>query len=278
MAYVRDENGNLKKTVRCSYCYGTGHSRRTCPELHPNGTPAQQRAKAREAEKAQRKLAREQRRLDKEAGRPVTKTTRKCGYCGEQGHSRRHCEVLAADKARLVELTLDYRNKLAKEVDAQGIGKGALVATKVREWSNAANDYVSVVRYAMITETNFEGMAPYSNWAISKRDMLKWGSPKHLSMLNLNGDRYHMGQKSLEGLLANDEAGSFSQESSSLYSQRQGRKGRVVVPGEVSLPYGFLDWKQITEEVEEYFSNKTKTREHYNILDRVKYNDNYNNQ
>ena len=97
-------------------------------------------------------------------------------------------------------------------------------------------------------------------------------------MLNLNGDRYHMGQKSLEGLLANDEAGSFSQEASSLYSQRQGRKGRVVVPGEVSLPYGFLDWKQITEEVEEYFSNKTKTREHYNILERVKYNDNYNNQ
>ena len=278
MAYVRDENGRLKKTVRCSYCYGTGHSRRTCPELHPNGTPAQQRAKAREAEKAQRKLAREQRKRDKEAGRPVTKTTRKCGYCGEQGHSRRHCEVLAADKARLVELTLDYRNKLAKEVNAQGIGKGALVATKVREWSNAANDYVNVGRYAMITETNFEGMAPYSNWAISKRDMLKWGSPNHLSMLNLNGDRYHMGQKSLEGLLANDEAGSFSQEASSLYSQRQGRSGRVVVPGEVSLPYGFLDWKQITEEVEEYFSNKTKTREHYNILERVKYNDNYNNQ
>jgi len=278
MAYIYDDNGNYKKTVRCSYCYGTGHSRRTCPELHPNGTPAQQRAKAREAEKAQRKLAREQRKRDKAAGRPVVKSTRKCGYCKELGHMRRHCETLTADKARLVELTLDYRNKLADEVIDQGIGKGALVATKVREWSNAANDYVSVVRYAMITKTNFEGMAPYSNWAISKRDMLKWGSPNHLSMLNLNGDRYHMGQKSLEGLLANDEEGSFSQEAASKYSQRNGREGRVVVPGEVLLPDGFLDEDKVAADVEEYFSNKTKTREHYNILDRVEYNDNYNNQ
>ena len=274
MAYIRDENGNYKRTVRCSYCYDTGHSQRTCPDRFPEGTPAQQRAKAREAEKAQRKLEREQRRLDKEAGKKVSKApTRKCGYCKELGHMRRHCETLTADKARLVDLTLDYRNKLVDEVVDQGIGKGALLATKVREWSNAANDYVSVVRYAMITKTDFEGMTPYSNWAISKRDMLNWNPPKCLTMLNLNGDRYHMGQKCEEAILVNEEEGSFSQEAMSKYSQRQGRKGRVVVPGEVSLPYGFLDWKQITEEVEEYFSNKTKTREHYNILDRVRRND-----
>ena len=273
MAYIRDENGNYKRTVRCSYCYDTGHSQRTCPDRFPEGTPAQQRAKAREEEKAQRKLAREQRKRDKAAGRPVAKTTRKCGYCKELGHMRRHCETLTADKARLVDLTLDYRNKLVDEVVDQGIGKGALLASKVREWSNRENDYVSVVRYAMITKTDFEGMTPYNNWAISKRDMLNWNQIGCLSMLNLNGDRYHMGQRTKEGMLASDEVGSFSSEATSKYSQRTGRDARVVVPGEVSLPYGFLDWKQITEEVEEYFSNKTKTREHYNILDRVRRND-----
>jgi len=274
MAYIRDENGNYKRTVRCSYCYDTGHSQRTCPDRYPNGTPAQQRARAREEEKANRKLAREQRKRDKAAGRKVSKApTRKCGYCKELGHMRRHCETLTADKARLVDLTLDYRNKLVDEVVDQGIGKGALVASKVREWSNATNDYVGVVRYAMITKTDFEGMTPYNNWAISKRDMLNWNQIGCLSMLNLNGDRYHMGQRTKEGMLASDEVGSFSSEATSKYSQRTGRDARVVVPGEVSLPYGFLDWKQITEEVEEYFSNKTKTREHYNILDRVRRND-----
>lgn len=75
MAYVRDENGNLKKTVRCSYCGQTGHSRRTCHYLHPNGTPAQQRAKRRAADKEQRRLERQQRKQDKAAGKEVAKIT-----------------------------------------------------------------------------------------------------------------------------------------------------------------------------------------------------------
>ena len=278
MAYVRDENGRLKKTVRCSYCYGTGHSRRTCPELHPNGTPAQQRAKAREAEKAQRKLEREQRKQDKAAGKEVTKITRKCGYCGEQGHSRRHCEVLAADKARLAEITLDYRRKLAKEVTDQGIGKGALVVSKTMRWSNKAEAHVPMMHYATITKTDFEGLSPFSNWAVSKRDMFTYGDEHRLTMLSLTGDSYNrLGQTNKEGMLNSGE-GCFSLQAGSLYSQRQGRKGCVVVPGEVSLPDGFLDEGAIAAEIDEYFSNTTKTREHYNILDRVKYNDTYGNQ
>ena len=212
MAYIYDDNGNYKKTVRCSYCYKAGHSSRTCPDKYPNGTPAQQRARAREEEKAQRKLAREQRKQDKKAGIKVEKTPRKCGYCKDYGHMRRHCETLTADKALLVDLTLDYRNKLVDEVVDQGIGKGALVASKVREWSSGTNDYVSVVKYAMITKTNFEDMTPYHNWAISKRDMLNYGQITCLTMLNLNGDRYHMGQIRDEMMLASDEAGSFSAE------------------------------------------------------------------
>ena len=46
MAYIYDDNGNYKKTVRCSYCYQAGHSSRTCPDKYPNGTPAQQRHQA----------------------------------------------------------------------------------------------------------------------------------------------------------------------------------------------------------------------------------------
>ena len=273
MAYKYDENGNYKRSVRCSWCYNVGHSQRACPDRFPNGTPAQQRARKREEEKAQRKEAREQRKLDKAAGIKVAKVPRKCGYCKEYGHMRRHCETLTADKARLVEVTLDYRNKLVDEVVDQGIGKGALVATKVRAWSNVANDYVSTTRYAMITKTDFEGMAPYVNWAISKRDARIYSQKSVLTLLGLNGDRYAVGQTSEEAMLQDDKDGSFSAEASSKYSQRTGRQGRVVVPGEVSLPDNFLDEDKVAVDVEEYFSNKTKTREHYNILDRLDYLD-----
>ena len=77
MSWITDENGNYKRSVRCSYCYHSGHSRRACPDRVPNGTPAQQRAKAREEEKEQRKLDRAQRREDKAAGIKVAKVARK---------------------------------------------------------------------------------------------------------------------------------------------------------------------------------------------------------
>ena len=33
MAYKVDENGNYKRTVRCSHCYEKGHNRSSCPHL-----------------------------------------------------------------------------------------------------------------------------------------------------------------------------------------------------------------------------------------------------
>ena len=33
MAYMTDENGNYKRTVRCGYCYEKGHNKSSCPEF-----------------------------------------------------------------------------------------------------------------------------------------------------------------------------------------------------------------------------------------------------
>ena len=32
MAYITDENGNYKRTVRCGHCYEKGHNKSACPE------------------------------------------------------------------------------------------------------------------------------------------------------------------------------------------------------------------------------------------------------
>jgi hypothetical protein len=47
---------------------------------------------------------------------------------------------------------------------------------------------------------------------------------------------------------------------------------RVVYPGDVSLPDGYLDRDLIDAEVEVYFKT-TKTRAHYNIVERLDFLD-----
>ena len=278
MAWVRDENGNYKKTVRCSYCGQTGHSRRTCHILHPNGTPAQRRAKAREAEKAQRKLAREQRKLDKAAGKVVPKVARNCGYCGEQGHSRRHCPTLIQDKAALVDATVKYREALVEEVTEKGVGKGALLVSKQERWSNAQSKHVPVNFYHMILDTNFDNASPFLNWAVSKRDRHVNKSGRYVTVLGLNGDRYEMGHRQLCTVphttdpMTGQSSGRFTGETQAMWNQGgRSLQAEVIVRGEVSFPDDFASREVATAMVDEYFSNTTKEREHYNVLDRFDY-------
>ena len=277
MAWVRDENGNYKKTVRCSWCYGTGHSQRTCPDRFPEGTPAQQRAKAREAEKAQRKLEREQRKRDKAAGKAVPKIARNCGYCGEQGHSRRHCEQLTADKAALVDATVKYREALVEEVTEKGVGKGALLVSKQERWSNAQSKHVPVNFYHMILDANFDDASPFLNWAVSKRDRYEYNlGSRWVTVLGLNGDRYEMGHRQLCNVphttdpMTGQSSGCFTGEASAMWNQGgRSLQAEVIVRGEVSFPDDFASREVATAMVDEYFSNTTKQRVHYNILDRM---------
>ena len=67
----------------------------------------------------------------------------------------------------------DYRRNLAKEVTDQGIGKGALVVSKTVRWSNKQGTR-AWMHYATITKTDFRGLAPLTNWAVSKRACLLW--------------------------------------------------------------------------------------------------------
>ena len=274
MAWIRDEEGNYKRSVRCSYCYNSGHSRRACPDRFPEGTPAQQRAKAREEEKAQRKLDRAQRKLDKAAGVKVAKVPRKCGYCKEFGHIRRKCDVLATDKTRLGDVILDYRNKVVDEVVSNGIGAGALIVSTVNEYDSARGGYHDRNHYRMIRKVDITGMAPHSNWAISKRDAWDlYGAPTALRVLNLSGNRNQIGRTDDAHLPSDAQVeGSFANDAVNKWRQRTGENMRVVYPGDVSLPDDFLDRDVIDAEVDAYFKT-TKTREHYNIIQRMDFLD-----
>ena len=270
MAYITDKNGNYKRSVRCSYCYHSGHSRRACPERFPDGTEAQQKAKAREEAKAQRKLEREQRKLDKAAGKKVTKIDRKCGYCKEYGHMRRKCEVLANDKTRLLDQVIEYRTLLRDEIVNKGIGQGALLAYSVSEYDYDKHENVTRRHYMMVTDTDLESANPHSNWEIGKRGFYNSGDdPKPLSTLALSGARQDIGRYHDYRMISDtDEEGTFGHLAYNRFFQTSSNKFEIVVPGEVSIPENFLNRETIDQEVETYFKTN-KTRAHYNVVTRM---------
>tara|TARA_Y100000034_G_C6852051_1_gene386635 strand:- start:134 stop:985 length:852 start_codon:yes stop_codon:yes gene_type:complete len=273
MAYICDDNGNYKRTVRCSWCYNVGHSQRTCPERFPNGTPAQQKAKADKAAKEARKLEREQRRIDKQNGIKVAKVARKCGYCKEFGHIRRHCETLTKDKVRVGDAVVKYRTRLSDEVIENGVGPGALLVAQTSRWDHTQGTYRNYNNYAVITKTDFENMSPLANWLIGKRERSdSWQTPEPLRVLRLTGERGRVGRAYDSCYVGEDKEESFSRMAQNDFSQRINHDMRVIYPGAPSLPDNFLDRNLIDEWVEAYFKT-TKTREHYNFIDQLDYLD-----
>ena len=178
--------------------------------------------------------------------------------------------MLATDKARLGDAILDYRNKVVDEVVSNGIGPGALVATRVNEWSNEKGGYFDRNHYRMIRKVDITGMAPHSNWLIGKRDAFDhYSAPRPLRVLNLSGNRNQIGRTDEAYLPGNsDDEESFAHEATNKWRQRSGDAMRVLYPGDVSLPDDFLDRDLIDAEVDAYFKT-TKTREHYNIVARM---------
>jgi len=162
MAY-KIVNGEYIRTCRCSECYEIGHSRRTCPEIYPDGTPAQKQKKRKEANAEKRRKARA-------AG---IKVDRKCTYCGETGHQRRKCPTLKKDSKKMVKAALEYRKYIRENLEEMGAGIGALlkVTREENRWNERKekHEYTPVSDYLMVTKIALDKMLPWGNWYVGKR-------------------------------------------------------------------------------------------------------------
>lgn len=140
-------------TVTCRECYAQGHNRRTCPRLterikqyalgenDPEGHYTKKYAKRTGLNLDGTKVSK--------AKRAANKGTRRCTYCGANGHNRRTCEVLKRDKANAVGQNREFRAKLLAEMQEHGLGVGALVK---HEWNG------SIV---MVNHINWDAMTAY---------------------------------------------------------------------------------------------------------------------
>tara|TARA_Y100001938_G_scaffold60646_1_gene84467 strand:+ start:240 stop:1013 length:774 start_codon:yes stop_codon:yes gene_type:complete len=107
-------------TVRCSYCGEKGHNRRGCPSLKERleevlATPEDAR------NYDERCLVSEFERKKYDA------KLRACSYCGERGHNRRTCEVLAKHRDYVQKQQVAFRTAFLKHVREIGLNIGAIV-------------------------------------------------------------------------------------------------------------------------------------------------------
>jgi hypothetical protein len=95
-----------------------------------------------------------------------------CGYCGDNGHSRRTCSQLATDKANLVKAQRNYRqyvyDTLVKE---KGLSNGAII--KVTQSTNSyrygqSNDTEDYVHNTLCTGVNWDSINLFASWDAPK--------------------------------------------------------------------------------------------------------------
>ena len=105
----------------CSFCYGSGHNRATCPEK-----------KRRIRENPDSHMARVER--DKKARRANrTPQRRECGYCNETGHNKRTCPKLGKDRTMTARNNKKFAKDFVTTCKKLGFGPGTLMQVALPE-------------------------------------------------------------------------------------------------------------------------------------------------
>ena len=155
MAYMRDSNGNYKRTVQCSYCGQLGHNRSSCPSYRTDLENTIESTKKQladhpemdswEKQYLEGKIGRSSEQLEKIKNRGKN---RKCGFCGAVGHTRKTCPERKSEIQREATDAIKFRQALAKRIAEDGFGPGCIIKTK---YHRTGQDVM-----AMVTKIRFE--------------------------------------------------------------------------------------------------------------------------
>ena len=165
-------------TVRCGYCYKTGHNARTCPEkaearkrrYQQYTDAANTQTVAEEADRYARAAENERATYErmtkmcietgdklkrkKTAGASLKKM--KCSYCNKRGHTRRTCQNLKNDYEVYKYMSRIARRNFLQQYNETGAGIGSLVS--IETWNHGASgneEYAERKIVGMLTEINW---------------------------------------------------------------------------------------------------------------------------
>jgi len=166
VAYITDENGEYKRTVRCGHCWEKGHNKSSCPERKKDLANRIKTVKAQiKADSYENDWSRnsDQQRLEsytEQLDRMLNKgKNRKCSYCSQGGHNRKTCAERKEEITKAASDLTTWRERLHSKMQDVGLGVGAIVRTRVRTqddtvsalgfvediyWNNLDNDSIFV--------------------------------------------------------------------------------------------------------------------------------------
>ena len=177
-------------TVRCGYCYQTGHNKRTCPvkndRLRKRYLAAKENLALCEANgddngaagyrtqmESYARQYTKRTRCNPDTGAPIVVTkeqkaaakaermkTITCSYCHEQGHTRRTCSILKEDRQVFIKAAQMVRAQRLEEMRNLGAGVGSMaIMTRYGYWG-ADQQWGSRERPMMLTGINWQVVAP----------------------------------------------------------------------------------------------------------------------
>jgi hypothetical protein len=268
MAYIKDDEGNYKRTIRCGWCYTVGHSTRTCPEKYPDGTPAQKRAATKKAAKLAEQAA--------NGGR----APQRCSYCKEAGHQRRKCDTLEQDKKLVIDVAVDYRRRACEQVERDGIAVGALIKWEESEYSNTTGRYEDTARYSIVTKIDSDHLSPVHNSYIGKREDVEGPASEPMNHVLVSGQ--YAGQSigtgfpaSRDHRVGHDQDEDFANWAGRNFTQYAATSHKVICAGDTTkIKEELLDENRAMALVETHFK-KNKPREFFQILDRITWIEGY---
>lgn len=168
----------MNRTVRCRWCYKSGHNKLSCPQMkedaakNPNGYAASTLARIAESKKQ----------------------GRRCSYCSECGHNRTTCKKIFEDGVKIINVNKKYRQKLLDFMKDKSIGVGALVKIHNTRGYNTKGEWLSFEnQLALITEVSVnDANCLVSDSSFIRAEFLSVkeydGSPQKTTLLFSNKD------------------------------------------------------------------------------------------
>lgn len=130
-----------KRSVMCRYCYTSGHTRRTCPEI---------KRRAASGDKNCQNMIENYK---------SAAASRKCSYCSTIGHTLRNCMDRTNDGAVFESLNLEFRDETKKLLDQKKFAVGNLFYSSKARYGETPTQVLCYVEKIQLDGQNATG-----NW------------------------------------------------------------------------------------------------------------------
>ena len=151
-----------KRSISCRYCGKKDTQSNTVPNTC-DGARAQTKADSGQVLNYMENYALQRWQKNQEiatarSNRTTTQKARKCGFCGSEGHNRRHCGELKAVKQRLHDANKIWRRFWAKSAVDYGFAPASLIKITMESWyaqrNLGASSFISLVGNEMPENLN----------------------------------------------------------------------------------------------------------------------------